>query len=238
MRAAVVEFQSRPALHLTGPWSAQDAKNLQEAAGLSDGQGSAFLSDLGAAAALDAEEIWTEFEKPETRQRRLFDIYLGERRYFMMAADYANCIKIYQRLPTFAKPGLDLAQTLSLRLASKDDAEPLIPAYIQVLTGAMNNVESGLKAVTDEKWVTEDVEVAWLRTLLTEAVHAMSVLLQLVDFFGDDFPPSESVQEWFAIMAAYNFFDAVQPVCGMIPYDMRLLTIARSTTVLFLWCCR
>jgi nuclear pore complex protein Nup188 len=215
LRAAVVEFQSRPALHLTGPLSAQDAKNLQEAAGLNNGQGSAFLSDLGAAAALDAEEIWIEFEKVETRQRRLFDIYLGERRYFMMAADYVNSLKIYKRLPTFAKPDIDLAQTLSLVLSNKDDAEPLIPAYLQVLIDAMNSIESGLKSVTDEKWVTDDVEIDWLRTLLTEAVHALSVIFQLVDFFGDDFPPSESVEQWFSMMGMYNFFDAVQPVCTM-----------------------
>lgn len=218
LRTVVVEYQSRPARHLTGPLSSQDATNLQEAAGLNNGQGSAFLSDLGASAALDAEEIWSEFEKPETRQRRLFDIYLTERRYFMMAADYANSIKLYERLPTFAHVDLDLAKTYGLKLAARDDAEPLLPAYLQVLTDSMSHIESGLKSVTDEKWVTEDVELDWLRTLLTEALHALSVVFQIVDSFGDDFAPSSSVSQWFTLMEMYNFFDAVQPVCAIVSF--------------------
>lgn len=222
LRTVVVEYQSRPARHLTGPLSSQDATNLQEAAGLNNGQGSAFLSDLGASAALDAEEIWSEFEKSETRQRRLFDIYLTERRYFMMAADYANSIKLYERLPTFAHVDLDLAKTYGLKLAARDDAEPLLPAYLQVLTDSMSHIESGLKSVTDEKWVTEDVELDWLRTLLTEALHALSVVFQIVDSFGDDFAPSSSVSQWFTLMEMYNFFDAVQPVCANVSVLIQL----------------
>lgn len=213
LRVVVIEHQSRPARHLSGPLSSQDAKNLQEAAGLSNGQGSGLLLDLGSAAALDAEEIWTEFEKPETRQRRLFDTYLAERRFFMMSADYANSIKLYERLPTFASVDLDLAKTYRLKLPSRDDAEPLLPTYLQVLTDSMSRIESGLKAVTDGKWVTEEVELDWLRTLLTEAIHALSVVFQIVDSFGDDFAPSSAVNQWFSLMEVYRFFDAVQPVC-------------------------
>lgn len=213
LRIVVVEYQSRPASHLMGPLSSQDATNLQEAAGLYNGQGSAFLLDLGSASALDADEIWTEFEKPETRQRRLFNIYLSERRYFMMSADYANSIKLYERLPTFANVNLDLAKTFRLKLPARDDAEPLLPTYLQVLTDAMKLIESGLSSVTDEKWVTEDVELDWLRTLLTEAVHALSVVFQIVDSFDGDFAPSSAVNQWFTLMEVYRFFDAVQPVC-------------------------
>lgn len=212
LRTVIVEYQSRSARHLTGPLSSQDATNLQEAAGLTNGQGSAFLADLGASAALDAEEIWTEFEKPETRQRRLFDTYLTERRYFMMAADYASTIKLYERLPSFAKTDLDLVKTYRLKLPARDDAEPLLPAYLQIVTNSMTQIESGLKSVTDEGWVTEDVEVDWLRTLLTEAVHALSVVFQVVDSFGNDFAPSSAVSQWFSLMDMYRFFDAVQPV--------------------------
>ncbi|KAF7538429.1 hypothetical protein G7Z17_g12639 [Cylindrodendrum hubeiense] len=235
LRTVVVEYQTRPARHLTGPLSSQDATNLQEAAGLNNGQGSAFLSDLGASAALDAEEIWSEFEKLETRQRRLFDIYLTERRYFMMAADYANSIKLYERLPTFANVSLDLAKTFGLKLAARDDAEPLLPAYLQVLTDSMSNIELGLKSVTDEKWVTEDVELDWLRTLLTEALHALSVVFQIVDSFGDDFAPSSSVSQWFALMEMYNFFDAVQPIHDTIaPLVLPLKTLSAAISLILL----
>jgi nuclear pore complex protein Nup188 len=225
LRIVVIEHQSRPARHLSGPLSSQDAKNLQEAAGLNNGQGSGFLSDLGSASALDAEEIWAEFEKTETRQRRLFDTYLTERRFFMMSADYANSIKLYGRLPTFANVDLDLAKTYRLTLPARDDAEPLLPTYLQILTDSMSRIESGLKAITDEKWVTEEVEIDWIRTLLTEAVHALSVVFQIVDSFGDEFAPSNAVNQWFSLMDVYRFFDAVQPVCSTRMLAWLILTL-------------
>ncbi|RGP63094.1 hypothetical protein FLONG3_10035 [Fusarium longipes] len=235
LRIVVIEHQSRPARHLSGPLSSQDAKNLQEAAGLNNGQGSGFLSDLGSAAALDAEEIWAEFEKTETRQRRLFDTYLTERRFFMMAADYANSIKLYGRLPTFASADLDLAKTYRLTLPARDDAEPLLPTYLQILTDSMSSIESGLRAVTDEKWVTEEVEVDWIRTLLTEAVHALSVVFQIVDSFGDDFAPSNAVNQWFSLMEIYRFFDTVQPIHESIaPLIMPLKTLSVAVSLILL----
>lgn len=212
LRIVVIEHQSRPARHLMGSLSSQDATNLQEAAGLTNGQGSVFVSDLGAAAALDAEEIWTEFEKLETKQRRIFDTYLTERRYFMLAADYAHSILLYKRLPTFAQVDGDIAETYRLKTPSREDAEPLLPAYFDVLISSMRSIESGLQEIAEEKWVTDDVELNWLRTLLTEAVHALSVAFQVIDSFGDDFAPSGSVSQWFSLMGIYNFFDAVQPV--------------------------
>ncbi|CAM1502966.1 Fc.00g077420.m01.CDS01 [Cosmosporella sp. VM-42] len=212
LRVVVVEHQSRSSRHLTGPLSTQDATNLQEAAGLNNGQGSAFVSDLGVASALDAEEIWAEFEKPESRQRRLFDTYLAERRYFMMAAEYALSIMLYERLPTFANVNVDLAATYRLKLPSREDAEPLLPAYFQVLISSMRSIESGLRAVTDESWVTEDVEVDYFRTLLTETVHALSIAFQVIDSFEGDFAPSSAVNQWFSLMDIYGFFDAVQPI--------------------------
>ncbi|KAL2680902.1 hypothetical protein Neosp_008505 [[Neocosmospora] mangrovei] len=235
LRIVIVEYQSRPASHLMGPLSSQDATNLQEAAGLYNGQGSAFLLDLGSASALDADEIWTEFEKPETRQRRLFNIYLSERRYFTMSADYANSIKLYERLPTFANVNLDLAKTFRLKLPARDDAEPLLPTYLQVLTDAMKLIESGLSSVTDEKWVTEDVELDWLRTLLTEAVHALSVVFQIVDSFDGEFAPSSAVNQWFTLMEVYRFFDAVQPIHESIaPLVLPLKTLSVAVSLILL----
>lgn len=220
LRVVVVEYQSRPSRHLVGPLSSQDATNLQEAAGLHNGQGAAFISDLGASAALDADEIWTEFEKPESKQRRLFHVFLTERRYFMMAADYAHSIKLYGRLPTFAKVDLNLEDVYRLKKPSRDDLESLLPAYLQVLTDAMTQIEGGLQSITDESWVTQEIELDWLRTLLTEAAHSLSIVFQVVDTFGDDFAPSSSISQWFSLMEMYGFFDALQPVC--LPLSLKL----------------
>ncbi|KAL7788327.1 nucleoporin subcomplex protein binding to Pom34 domain-containing protein [Trichoderma ceciliae] len=215
LRVVVIEYQSRSSRHLLGPLSSQDAANLQEAAGLQNGQGSAFLSDMGASAALDADEISAEFEKPEAKRRRLFDTLLTERRFFIMAADYATSIKLYKRLPIFAPGDDSIADLYKLKLSAqpRDEMETLLPAYLDVVSSCMSGIEAGMKAFTDEALLLNDeVELDWLRSLLTEVVHSLSVVLQLVDCYGSDFPPSSVINQWFSLMEIYGFFDSIQPI--------------------------
>lgn len=211
----IVEIQSRPSRHLTGPLSSQDATNLQEAAGLNNGQGSSFLSELGAAAAADSDKIWNEFEKPETKKRCLFETYLTERRYFMMSTDYAHSIKLYNRLPIFAPVERNLAQLYRLAVPGqvKDEIETLLPGYIQIVGDRMGRLEAGLGDLTDDNvLLSEETELSLLRTLLAEVIHAMSVVFQLADNLDDHFPPSTVVSSWFSIMDHHAFLSRIQPV--------------------------
>lgn len=214
LRVTVVEHQSRPARHLLGPLSSQDATNLHEAAGLKDGQGAAFLSDLGAGAALDADEIAAEFEKPDARRLRLFETLLSERRCFAMSIDYANSIKLFGQLPIYAPGTQELEASFKLnKRPAKEEIEALLPAYFKLLTDCAGRIEAGMAAVTDDQLLlAEKIEIDWLRTLLTEMIHAMSVILQLVESFGTEFAPPSTVTQWFSLMEVYNFFDSIQPV--------------------------
>lgn len=216
LRVVVVELQSRATRQLLGPLSSQDATNLQEAAGLKDGQDAAFLSNIGAADARDADEIATDFEKQDSRRRRLFETLLVERRCFMMAMSYANTLKLYNRY-TFHIEGLgNLSERFGFAKSAnqKEEIESLLSVYLETLTRCTKGIESGLNAVTDDTLLsTEEFEVEWLRTLLTEATHALSVIFQLVDSLGSHFAPPSIVSQWFSLMEAYNFFDFLQPVC-------------------------
>ena len=217
LRVAAVDVQSRALRHLLGPLSSQDATNLQEAAGLQIGQGSSFLSDLGAATALDADEISAIFERAESRRQRLFDTYLTERRSFMMAMDYMYSVKLYGRLPIFTSVTEKLAPLYKLKEAApaKDETASLLPAYMKVITVCMGTIEAGFGSLTDDSLLlADDIELDWLRSLLTEVVHGLSVMFQIVDSLGTDFPPSGAINQWFSLMDAYNFFDSIQPVCG------------------------
>ncbi|KFA47335.1 hypothetical protein S40293_06059 [Stachybotrys chartarum IBT 40293] len=238
LRIAVIELQSRAYRHLTGPLSSQDVVHLQEAAGLNNGQGKAFVSNLGAAAALDADEISAEFDKPEARKRRLFDTYLAERRYFLAVADCVHTIKLYGRLPSHGGLAGNLSELCGLKLSttSHDELEFLLPAYIQALTDGMGRIESGLKSVTDEDLVLSgDLELDWLGTHLSEAVHALSVIFQVVDKFGNDFPPSSAVSQWFSIMDMYSFFEYVQPLHDSLTELIQpLKTLAVAISLAFL----
>jgi nuclear pore complex protein Nup188 len=77
----------------------------------------------------------------------------------------------------------------------------------------MGRVEQGVKSTSDDTILLNDeVELDWLRTMLTEAVHAMSVIFQLADKLGDEFASWNCVSQWFGMMEKYNFFDQLQPV--------------------------
>lgn len=215
LRIAVLEVQSRPSRHLVGPLSSQDATNLQEAAGLQNGQRTSFMSDFGASNAEDADEISAEFDKPESRKRRLFDILLTERKYFMMTMDYLQSIRLYGRLPIFTTASDKFAPLYKLKTSTntKDESVSFLSAYLRTITSSMSSLEAGLKSVTDDSvLLRDDVELDWLGTLLTEVIHSQSVVFQLVDSLGNDFPPSSVINQWFSLMDMYNFFDTIQPV--------------------------
>ncbi|KAJ4150950.1 hypothetical protein LMH87_011677 [Akanthomyces muscarius] len=237
LRVVIAEHQSRSSRHLVGPLSSQDATNLQEAAGLKDGQTASFLSDLGSAAALDADEISAEFEKQEARRTRLFETLLSERRHYMMAVDYVNSIRLYGRLPIYAKDCESINESFKFSTRpTKEQIEALLPAYFKVLTDCTGRIESGLLQTTDDALLSnEKTEMEWLRTLFTEIVHALSVIFQLVDSLGDEFAPPSSVTQWFSLMEMYNFFENVQPIHESIAELITpLRTLATAVSVIML----
>ncbi|KAI9167464.1 Nucleoporin [Paramyrothecium foliicola] len=215
LRLVIIEHQSRPSRHLTGLLSSQDATNLEEAAGLNNGQGKAFVADLVGTKPLDADEIAAEFEKSETKKQNLFSTFLAERRFFMSVAEQFHSIKLYGRLPSVVTIGLDVAELYGQKTGkpSRDVLEPLLPAYLDTVTACMDRIGSGLRSVTtDALLLVDEVELTWLKTLLAEVIHGLSVVLQVVDCFGNDFPPSSAVNQWFSLMDFYTFFDPIQPV--------------------------
>ena len=70
---------------------------------------------------------------------------------------------------------------------------------------------------------------------MTEIVHALSVVFQLVDGLGTDFSPSGSINQWFSLMETYMFFDSVQPIhptiSELIP-PLKTLAVAVSIALL------
>ena len=238
LRIVMVDFQSRASRHLCGPLSTQDATNLQEAAGLKNGQGSSFLADLGAGAAPDAEEIWTDFEKPETRKRRIFETYLSERRNCLMAIDYCISIRAYGYLPIYASTTTDLAKLYNLKtsLKSGEELSTLLSAHLQPLGDTLDLMESGFTSVTDDPILSNDeTEFKWLATILAETVHSMSIVLQLADKYGDKFPPSNILSHWFGLMARVTFFEHIQPLTELIgQLILPLQTLAVAASILLL----
>jgi nuclear pore complex protein Nup188 len=214
LRIVVLEFQSRPASHLAGPLSTQDAVNLQEAAGINNGSISNLLPL--STVTMDADDVWKEFEKDESRRLRIFRAYLSERRYLAMAADLAQAATLVSRAKQITA-GPSTAEPLYPVLPVEDpakQAERIIEANLKHLSKTMEHLSEGYeKAITEKELRHESLELDWLTTLVTEIVHSLSLVFQALHQ-GDDnfFAAPETVLEWFSLMEAYMFLDGLGSV--------------------------
>lgn len=221
LRIVLVEYQSRAHSHLTGPLSTQDVANIQEAAGVGDAQASAILALLNVTTAVDAESTWADFESETRRRQRLLSTYLSERRSFLGAVD---------ALVTFlllSGPSSTHPESAGLRHAILKEAfgglgkltpqsdrsrlGALAPAYIGILDGCIRRAQADPESL-DRQFMTEQLELDWVRTALTEAVHAMSLAFQILDLEYPVFAKTEIVSQWFELMDTYEF---LEPVVGV-----------------------
>ncbi|KAK4146383.1 uncharacterized protein C8A04DRAFT_25893 [Dichotomopilus funicola] len=229
LRVVLIEYQSRARNHLTGPLSAQDVANIQEAAGVGDGQTSAVMAllDTTATAAADAESLWADFESDHARRGRLLDTYLSERRFFVAAVDSLLALLLHSGAGSDLdglRDGILLdafgfdeqATDVSARLNA------LAPTYMGVLQDCCVRAQSGPKSSSCQapQMATEEFAADWVRTALSEAIHAASVVFQILDLKSSQFAPPELVTKWFALMDLCEF---LTPIGGDHPLLTELL---------------
>ena len=202
LRVVVLEFQSRARSHLTGPLSTQDVTNIQEAAGVSDAQASSILALLNVSAVADAEATWAEFEKESSRHQRLLATYLSERRSFLSAADSLVTFQHYSPA-TISQEAETLRRTTTYDLATLDE---LVPKYMSFLQDSIERLSAAPETISGEL-LTEQFEVDWIRTALTEATHAMTLIFQILDLHGDKFAAPEIVSQWYKFVGEFSFLD-------------------------------
>ncbi|KAK3374961.1 nucleoporin subcomplex protein binding to Pom34-domain-containing protein [Podospora didyma] len=246
LRIVAIEFQLRAHNHLNGPLSSQDIVNIQEAAGVSDAQASSILALLNTSAAADAETTWAEFETETRRRQRILAAYLSERRSFMSAADSLLTFSLHSRPASSTGPNVDSLRRDVLKdafgydeLASVDEIsieafEALVPSYILLLDDCLDRSQTA-PATVDAQILTEQLEVDWIRTALTEAAHAISLAFQALDLAGSIFASPELVSKWFSFVDTYEFLELLQPVHELVAeliMPLKSLVCAMSLKVL------
>jgi nuclear pore complex protein Nup188 len=219
LRIVLIEYQSRAHSHLTGPLSTQDVANIQEAAGVGDAQASAMMAVLNATTVADAESTWADFESETTRRQRLLTTYLSERRSFLGAVDALLSFLLHSCL---SDAGSELQALRDAVLqeafgfdgnATKPDMsrlDALAPTYIRTLDDCFVRIHGPPESL-DLQILTEQLQVDWVRTALTEAIHAMALTFQILDLKASHFATPEIVTQWFALMDTCEFF---APVSG------------------------
>ncbi|KAL2124006.1 hypothetical protein VTJ04DRAFT_371 [Mycothermus thermophilus] len=216
LRVVLIEFQSRAHSHLTGPMSTQDLANIQEAAGVGDAQASAVLALVNVAGATDPESAWADFETETRRRQRLIATYLCERRSFVAVADALLAFLLHSRLSGIG-PGLNQLRTDILRdafafleTADVPDTtrlDALAPTYMRTLEDCFRRTQTLPESLRD--LLSDQLQVDWIRTAAAEAVHAMSLIFQILDLGASIFAPPALVTQWFEIMDTCEFFEPV-----------------------------
>ncbi|KAI1870464.1 uncharacterized protein JN550_005392 [Neoarthrinium moseri] len=221
LRIVVVEFQSRARSQLTGPISTQDVANLQEAAGATHAQTSNILPGLNLAATRDAIELQADFEKEEVRRLRIFHTYLAERRYFAMTTDYLFTLMLHEQLPScpanaattkirasFLEAYGLTSQTPSAEAPAKT-YHALVAQYFTLTTDSVKSCEDIASVVEDTVLQDDDMQNEWMKTFLTEAIHAMTVAFQLLDLSGQVLVPADLLKQWFQFVGDTAFLDSI-----------------------------
>ncbi|KAI1120397.1 nucleoporin subcomplex protein binding to Pom34-domain-containing protein [Nemania abortiva] len=226
LRVVVIEYQSRAASQLLGPISKQDVASLRAAAGAGNSQTSNIIPGLSLTTNLDASEIQADFEKPESRRLRIFQTYLSERRHYAATNDYVFTLMLQEKLPT--SPATEASSSIrkslldvygiSSKQSQKSTADiptktchALIAQYISLLPECIQRAWTSLESVVDDKGlVTEDTQELWMHTSLTEMLHRMTILFQLLDRSSDSFVSDTIAQQWFSLVNDLTFLNRLQ----------------------------
>lgn len=216
LRITVIEFQNRPQRHLSGPLSTQDVINLQQAVGADGSQASSLLASISAADTLDVDKIWSEFNTDENRHRRLLDTYLVERRYLLAFTDSTLDLMLESTYNSdLTGPKAALCQRLQqLTFGNTDPTEvrnskreELVSKFIALLPEYIASADNGPADMLGSM----GLQLEWLRTAVTETLHLLASIFQLIDLV-DTFLPADIVSAWFGFVDAYGFLDGLQGV--------------------------
>ncbi|PKS10052.1 hypothetical protein jhhlp_004677 [Lomentospora prolificans] len=246
LRIVAIELQSRATFHLAGPLSLQDSLNLQDAAGGNEVQSTSIVATLATPGSVDADALWDEFQKEESRRARIYVTYLYERRFFLMVANYIHSIIFYERLPIATEtPLLNLRELYGLpRPMSREDdttgrrgfVEKTVAVYLDLLGELTNSLDGGLEATTDDPLVIQDdVAIDWLRTEVDQAVHATLVVFQALDYMRGALVNPKIVSRWFSMMKIHCFFEQLStqdPVAQELQAALQTATCAVSLVLL------
>ncbi|KAI2638291.1 nucleoporin subcomplex protein binding to Pom34-domain-containing protein [Xylaria nigripes] len=237
LRIVVIEHQSRPASQLLSPISNQDVASLRAAVGAGNLQTANIIPGLSLTATLDAAAIRADFDKAESRRRRIFSTYLSERRYYAATNNYIFTLMLQEKLPM--SPATEASSLIRKSLLEAYGISPkqtqsysadiptktchaLIAQNMSLLPDCVKRAKTNLEPVVQDKdLLTEDIQEMWTQTSLTEMLHRMTILYQLLDKLGDSFVSDAIAQNWFTLVNDLSFLNQLE---GFSPSIADLMT--------------
>ncbi|KZF19660.1 putative nucleoporin [Xylona heveae TC161] len=224
LRIAILEWQTRPAVHLLTGFSEEEAASVQEAAGGTTLGSSVFrpnasvIPSKSGVQAVDA----ADFGSDENRQLRLLKGYLSERRYVLKVSTlvlYAatpagstatQSHRSHQELPFWVpEAGNAVLKACGIDTEYVVEGKSSILRCIECLQERVEVLEMGSQWYKEEGGRPE-MEDSWGRNQILEMIHILELIFVLLDS-SPHLTSSEVLLAWFTFMAKYGFFDRLEP---------------------------
>ena len=165
------------------------------------------------------------FQSTESRQRRILEIYLCERRYIIKASGYivssAQCQpsrngseqarnSAVDRLGWVKEIGSVILADWNVDGVSPKGSRNQIVSAVDALQARVTGLEQGSGWFKDQD-PSEDIEAVFANGQILEIVHILEIVLILLDS-SSKITRSDAFLSWFRFMRKYSFFEYFEPV--------------------------
>ena len=227
LRITMLEWQMRSSVQLLQCTTADEIAQL----GITAGDGSSRIlrrspqSSVLAKSSRSEESAKHSFESLESRQKRILEVYLSERRYLLKTSQYiisgALCQVVHT--PSGQSPsngvgkgdwvreiGSTLLASYEVDGVSSKLGKNAIVSTVDALQARATGLEEGSGWFKNQS-LCEDIEAAWATNQILEMIHIMEIIVVLLDS-SMKLTRSDAALSWFRFMGKYGFFEVFEPV--------------------------
>lgn len=165
-------------------------------------------------------------EEDGARRQRLLETYLSERRYILKTSEYITCAALCRTDEGYGKAadqgqdrsvwlevvGGSILSAWSLEESAKGTRKSVVVDAVEALRARFEALEKGSGWLQGEG-VQEEIEFAWARNQLVEAIHIMRIVLNLLES-SSKIMKAPAILSWFRLINECGFFESVQLVSG------------------------
>jgi nuclear pore complex protein Nup188 len=240
LRIAVLEWQTRSAAQLLRGQPGDQSTSVNGARGVNQLRSSSFDpgSSLRARSSLLAGE-GPFVEDNSSRRQRLLETYLSERRYILKSGEYITFAALCHRdegpgkaadegrdrLSWMEEVGRVVLSAWSLEDSPKGNRKSLVVDAVEALRARFEAMGKGCGWLHGEG-IEEEIEFAWVRNQLVEAIHIMRIVLNNLEA-STNLMKAPTILTWFRLMNECVFLESVDLVSLKIHRKQQLL-IART----------
>jgi nuclear pore complex protein Nup188 len=237
LRITVLEYQSRGSAQILSDFSDEEAVSLQQAAGDVNAEFSTAIPRAMLSSGKPAP-----FESRESRRVRTLQLYLQECRCLLKCAGYFVQVAFSKDDNDFFEGILQSVLKIKGKRNGKEKynedllelrvGEALAGTLVEAGTSAHKLLLDSIKSLKagferlqrGSGWFREEagheaLEMDWLNNKLVENLHIMEIIFRLVDRPAH-VPSAEAVLAWFRFVSSYGFFDRLETVSRIFPYEV------------------